>query len=316
MALFIAGTMVIFLPRVFFSSSDVVEFKIEKGQSLGEIARLLAKDNLIISRVVFMVYARATGQERKFQAGRYLISRSSNIWGLVNMFSHGLAISDDISVVIPEGTNVADIDKIFSKTGLTRVGDLLAVGALQKEGYLFPDTYKFNTEDKPTAVEIIKVLEDNFNKKNEKLIRSIAGDRFKKAIIVASILEKEVKTEYDMRLVAGIIEKRLSLRMPLQVDAVVAYGVCYPKFELKKYCDVSLANIVDNLNLSSGYNIYRKTGLPPAPISNPGSKAIRASLNPQRSDYLYYLTAKNGVTIFSKTSAEHQRNRKIYLNLY
>ena len=86
--------------------------------------------------------------------------------------------------------------------------------------------------------------------------------------------------------------------MPLELDAAVAYGVCYPKFLSGKYCDASLANIVDNIPVDSVYNTYKRRGLPIGPISNPGLSAIRAALNPQPSDYLFYLSAKDGTTIF------------------
>ena len=158
-------------------------------------------------------------------------------------------------------------------------------------------------------------------------LSELNSDRLSRVIIVASILEKEVKTEQDMRLVAGIIEKRLQLGMPFEIDATVAYGVCRQKFllglssatfedskvALDKYCDVSLVNIVDNIPVDSAYNTYKRKGLPAGPISNPGLKAINAALDPQTSDYLYYLSAKDGTTIFSKTAAEHIRARQKYL---
>src|SRR4030042_2619695 len=97
--------------------------------------------------------------------------------------------------------------------------------------------------------------------------------------------------------------------MPLQIDATVTYGACYPKFLVGQYCDVSLANIIDNLKVGTSYNTYANKGLPAGPISNPGLVAIEAVLNPEKSDYLYYLFAKAGTTIFSKTAAEHERAR-------
>ncbi len=315
-----------FLPGSFINrGASVQEFSIEKGQSLATTARLLAEKGIIVNRFIFVAYAIATGQERQFKAGRYLIPPSASIRSLVNMFAGGFAQPDDIAVTIPEGSNVADIDRIFAKAGLIHSGDLLNSEILSKEGFLFPDTYRFGKEFKEpkdglTSVEkklkikkITEKLEQNFQKKTADILGNLGNEKARKAVVIASLLEKEVKTEDDMKLAAGILEKRLALRMPLQIDAAIAYGVCYPEFWAGRYCDVASANIVDNIGKDSVYNTYRNKGLPPAPISNPGLKAINAALNPTPSDYLYYLSAKDGKTIFSKTVSEHLKARKKYL---
>lgn len=127
------------------------------------------------------------------------------------------------------------------------------------------------------------------------------------------MIEKEVRNERDMRLVSGIIRKRIKIGKPLQLDATVSYGVCLPKWEDGKYCDVSLANIVDNIPRESAYNTYKRKGLPAGPISNPGLDSLKAALNPEKSDYLYYLNTRDGTTIFSKTASEHEANRRKYI---
>ena len=307
------------------SVSPQSEFIIADGQSLGTTARLLAERDLILSRYFFVGYAILIGKEKEFQAGRYVISDPVSIHQLVSIFSGGEAESNDVVVTIPEGTNIADIDKIFAKAGLGRAGDIISYNfkngnLLSQEGLLFPDTYRFEHMEAGqfmSAAEIVKKMRNNFELKTKNIFAGrflgVGGDRSYRTIVIASILEKEVKTEEDMRLVTGIIENRLELDMPLQIDAAVTYGVCYPKFLIGKYCDVSLANIVDNIPVDSEYNTYRRKGLPVGPISNPGLGAIRASLNPQLSDYLYYLSARDGTTIFSKTAAEHERARQKYL---
>src|SRR3989344_5877561 len=116
-------------------------------------------------------------------------------------------------------------------------------------------------------------------------------------IIIASILEKEARTEKDMKLVAGIIYKRMELGMLLQIDATVLYGACLREFEesgFKKNCDVTFQGPAREIKVDGPYNSYMRTGLPPGPISNPGLKAIEAARNPVKSDYLYYLSTRDG----------------------
>lgn len=205
-------------------------------------------------------------------------------------------IPNDIQVTIPEGTNVADIERIILFSGIVLTDSLLKDG-LMLEGYLFPDTYRF--EKTSSASDIISRMKKEYPDRRQ--------------LIIASILEKEVQTESDMRIVAGIIEKRLQAGMALQLDATVAYGACLSKMLVGTYCDVSEVNIVDNIKRDSAYNTYTRAGLPQGPISNPGVVALRAAANPGESPYWYYLSAKDGTTIFSRTLEEHNRARAQYL---
>lgn len=311
----ILGAVIVVLPYPLFSGAPAQgsEFTIEKGESLGAVAHSLADQNLVMSRYLFVAYAIFTGQEKKFQAGKYIVPSHASIRELVMTFAGGKGASEDITVTIPEGTNLADLGKLLSKSELpVKTGDLLNPEMLKLEGYLFPDTYRFSPET--NAREIVQAMQNNFNEKVKQAHPTVFESRLRRAIIVASILEKEVRNQRDMRLVAGIIEKRLSKNMPLELDATVTYGVCEPKFLAGQYCDVSMANIIDNLKVSTPYNTYANKGLPVGPISNPGLVAIEAALNPEKSDYLYYLSALDGTTIFSKTAAEHARARAKYLH--
>ena len=146
---------------------------------------------------------------------------------------------------------------------------------------------------------------------------------FYDTLIKASILEKEARKEKDMRLVAGVIENRLARGMLLQIDATVSYGACLRNFQFSifsfqtlKYCDVSQIGVANEIKIDGPYNTYTRAGLPAGPIANPGITAIQAVLNPAKSDYLYYLSTRDGSrVIFSKTAAEHATNRHKHLGL-
>ncbi len=123
-------------------------------------------------------------------------------------------------------------------------------------------------------------------------------------ITLASIIEKEVRSEKDMALVAGILLKRLEIGMPLEVDSTINY--------ITGKNDPSVQSV--DLQINSPYNTYKNYGLPPGPISNPGLASIKAAVYPEESDYLFYLNRQDtGETIFSKNYDEHLTNKYKYL---
>ena len=284
------------------------EFEVRKGDGLNDIAQVLKDVGLTRSKVAFVAYARLTGKSDELKAGRYLISEPVNVSQVLTILTKGLTQSDDIVILVPEGSNVWEIDEILAKVGLTGTGQFAERFYLD-EGYLFPDTYRFPDPAKKhiSIEEIRQKFMDNFKSKADRVS--------KEELIIASILEKEAKTEEDVRFVAGIIEKRMELGMLLQIDATVAYGACV-RTSIIRNCDVTQIGVANEITVDGPYNTYIRKGLPPGPISNPGLKAIRAAQNPRKSDYLYYLSTRDGSQlVYSKTLAEHEANRRKYLGI-
>lgn len=303
-ALIAAGPFLIYSP--ISNSAAGKEVVINSGDGAKNIAKVLKNNGLVRSELLFLIYTKISGEEKNLKAGKYIFSGSLSIPGIVGIMARGQSESEDIEVTIPEGFNVFEIGKKLEELKAADGKEFLS-NALELEGYLFPDTYRFKKD--PSVLEIIGKMNENFKNKTKEFALPSTSE-----IIIASILEKEVKSEEDMKIVSGILWKRLQVDMLLQVDATVAYGVCKNKGLF--FCDVSNVNLVDNIKLDAFYNTYARKGLPPGPISNPGLKAIKASMNPVSSDYWFYLSARaeDGRTIFSKTSAEHERNRVKYLN--
>ncbi len=297
------------------------EIVINEGQGVYIIGGILEEKNVISSKFTFAVYTIITGNERKLQAGRYIFRPGVTIPVIVRSISEGFAESDDIVVTIPEGFNVFDIDKRLALTGLVQEGEF-ARKYSSDEGQFFPDTYRFKREGE-TVDTIAQKMKNHLNLKFKDTSIVLSTLVFNDILIKASILEKEARSEEDMRLVAGVIENRLARGMYLQIDATVAYGVCLRYFDIWKYqsvkydyCDVSQIGVANEIKIDGPYNSYTRAGLPPGPIANPGITAIQAVLNPAKSDYLYYLSTRDGSRlIFSKTAAEHAANRRKYLGL-
>ena len=303
----VAAAAAAFLP----ARNPAVLFTIEPGQSLTAVGRRLSDQQLIFSRFLFDSYAILTGREKKFKAGKYRIPANSSTAKLVFLFADGKPEPEGMLVTIPEGMNAGEIAQLLEGK---RFKNLNISEFIENEGYLFPDSYWFKGDE--TSGEIIQKMKENFEEKTRTIFKYLNILKQREAIIIASLLEKEVRKPEDRRLVAGIIYKRLELGMLLQIDAAVAYGVCLTSSQdVGLFCDVTQVNLVDNIPKDSEYNTYRRTGLPPTPIANPGLAALRAALDPLPSEFLYYLSARDGTTIFSRTAAEHARNRKRYLNI-
>ena len=251
-----------YLPRK-PGTEETTIFLVKKGESAKEISLNLKEQGLINSSLLFRIYALATNQAVKLQAGEYELSPAMNIPEIVAKLVSGEVIKRQITII--GGWTIKDVEEYLGG----KIDPKL-------EGYLFPDTYEVNAED--NVEEIVQKILDNFDKK----VRSHFGAELTpEAVIMASLLEKEVKTPEDKKIVSGILWKRLEIGMPLQVDAAP--------------------------------DTYKYQGLPPSPICNPGLESIEAAIYPQESEYWYYLSASDGKTIFSKTLAEHNIAKAKYL---
>ena len=298
---------------------SLVEVNIESGDGLTIVAKKLYNLGLIRSQSFFVLYVKARGDENNLKAGRYLFSKSTNTPSIVLSIVSGNSETEDIKVTIPEGFNIWEIDQKLVQSGLISEGEFSSK-YYQEEGYLFPDSYRINNDKSKFKVEELREkMRENSQSKTKDLFNGLNTEEQRRILIIASILEKEAKTENDMRLVSGIIYKRLELGMPLQIDATVIYGACQleaAESNFTKDCNVTSQSPAAEIKIDDLYNTYIQKGLPPTPISNPGLTAIRSALNPQVSDYLYYLSTRDGSQmIYSKTAGEHGANRRKYLGI-
>ncbi|PIS17218.1 MAG: endolytic transglycosylase MltG [Candidatus Nealsonbacteria bacterium CG09_land_8_20_14_0_10_42_14] len=276
-----------FLPKDLGSQEEVV-FKIEKGEGSKEIAANLEREGLIRWASFFRLYVLTTGVSGRLQAGTYQFSPSMSIFQIAGKLASGDIAT--VNITIPEGFTAEKIQaRVKNMVGLD-------MPDLEKhEGYLFPDTYKVAYG--ATGEEIVQMMLNNFDRKTASL--AITPD----IVIMASLIEKEVQTKEDKEIVSGIFWKRLESGMPLESCATIAYikGIDQWRYSY------------EDTRIESPYNTYLNLGLPPGPIANPGLDSIEAALYSQDSDYWYWLSTPEGETIFSKTLAEHNYAKSIYL---
>ena len=204
-----------------------------------------------------------------------------------------------VTVTIPEGSTVAETNRILVDAGVL-TGETLESSL---EGYLFPDTYEFFLESSLAVVD--EKFRENFETKAVPLLEKATGDvSVHNILTIASLIEGEVPDTNERKIVSGIIWKRIKNGIPLQLDTTI----CYIKG------DPCLPITDEDKDIDSLYNTYRYRGLPPGPINNPGLDAISASINPEESVYLYYISdPETGKTIFAKSLDEHNSNVVKYL---
>ncbi len=289
-----------------------IVFQVNAGDGLRGIAQNLYAAHLIRSPLAFDIFSLVDGRAFTLKPGWYRLSPSMDTPQIVVALSGGGA--GEATVTIPEGSNIYDIDRILSNALVIRSGALITAARTQNlEGRLFPDTYQFYTDD--NVADVVKEMTDDFDAKAVSLLtedpaHADAADE-QRALIIASILEKEVPGQQDQEIVAGIILKRLADGMPLDIDATVCYAkLLAASSSTAQACSLSALDF----KIDSPYNTYLNKGLPPGPIGNPGTSAITAALHPHSSPYLYYLSdPATGKTIFAKTLDEQNQNRVKYL---
>lgn len=300
-ALLVIGYHVAFSPPANFPVGSMVS--IARGSSAPEIATRLATAHIVKHPSLLRAVLRVMWQSDRIQAGAYLFNAPQGLFIIAYRLAAGVYDIPPARITFPEGETARDYaERLHEALPEISETDFLAQ-AKQYEGYLFPDTYLFlASADVPS---VIAEMRSNFNDKITPLMNEIAasGHSLSDVVTLASLVEREARSVANKKIVAGILWKRLELGMPLQVDAVFGYI-----FDRDTYSP-SFAD----LNVDSPYNTYTHKGLPPGPISNPGLESIDAALHPTKTDYLYYLTGRDGLMHYAATYAQHVANRQKYL---
>lgn len=307
-------------------SDGEIFFIVKTGDSLSSIAKNLDKEEIIKADYFFILSGLLSNKGKSLKPGNYKLSSSMSVYEILEK----IASAGGERIVIIEGWNLRDIAKYLEKNGYGEKEDFYRLAGkppffdgetlnehqkseiyfikdqeeLSLEGFLFPDTYLISPG---TPMEdIISTFLLNFENKIDGEIEKMIAEKeitLFKTIIIASLLEREVPSFEDKKIVAGIIEKRLEKGMRLQIDATVSY------LTGKKSVQIP----VTETKITSLYNTYFVKGLPLGPICNPGIESIRAALSPEETDYLYYLSKPNGETVFSKTFQDHIAAKNRYL---
>lgn len=295
-------------------------FTIMRGQNALQIASDLKAEGYIQSKIFFLAKVAAGDYWRELKAGEYDL-RQDNIDSIIDKLVNARTVAKE-AVIIP-GWNLRDIASSLAKERLIASQEFYgAVSAdnvavlkgeyvflesvppgADLEGFLSPDTYQIDVQT--DAYDFARIALDNFGIGLTSAMRTEIASQSKtvfEVVTMASILEKEVKTFEDKKIVAGLLWKRFDAGMPLQVDSTLLYY------------KVPGAEGGINKDVDSLYNTYRYAGLPAGPVCNPGIESIMAAIYPTESDYWYYLNSSDGTTFFSTNYGDHLINKAKYID--
>ncbi len=285
---------------------------IPPGTQAPEVANQLVAKGVLAHRWPFLLLYGAGRWRHHLKAGEYLFDRPMRPLDIYRKLIRGEVYFR--TVVIPEGSNRFDIARVLQKRlGIAPENFLritqnaapihdLDPKAPSLEGYLFPDTYRF--EYHPTAAHIVMKMLARFREVYDQDFKqdlSQSDVSLHRVMTLASLIEKETPDADERSIIAQVFESRLKKGMLLQCDPTVAYAA-----EMSHRPQAPITE--SDLNLKSPYNTYVHSGLPPGPICNPGKASILAALHPASTDYLYFVSNNHGGHRFAGTLAEHQRN--------
>lgn len=287
------------------TDSKPTVFVIARGEGARSVATRLAAEKLTRSSTGFFVLVKMMGIERNLQAGDYRLNRTMDASTVAQALTHGTL---DVWITTLEGWRTEEIATKLSQELAIPEREFLRVA---HEGYMFPDTYRIPKD--ATVSAIVQLFQANFDKKVDAQLRNEAkktGLSFDEVITLASIVEREGRSDNDRPIIAGIFLRRLKADMALETDATIQYAIGYQPAE-KSWWKKYLTD--DDKKVVSPFNTYRNPGLPPHPISNPGLASIKAVIYPKETEYWYYIHDPTGMAHYAKTIMEHNANVSKYL---
>jgi UPF0755 protein len=305
------------------SSTQVVT--IQPGSTANDIGAELQQRGLVRSSLAFRYAADQAGVGSSLSAGDYELSKSMSTPEIIEVLAKG-EVKRGLVVTIPEGWRNEQIADRLDASGFTSRADFMQALAAPPsvpgfeslpppaptslEGYLFPETYEVPqaTSGSHAAELMLKM----FNQRVGDLVRGSTESHLnpQQVITLASIVEREAKVPSERATIASVYLNRLAKNMPLQADPTVQYAIATRDGSAAAAYSYWRPLSADDLQVSSPYNTYQNQGLPPGPICNPGEASIRAVMQPDHTDYLYFV-AKNdgsGTHLFARTLDEHNAN--------
>ncbi len=300
-----AGAWLILVP---FGPATETFVEVVPGSTSTRIAQQLESAGVVRSQYAFDLLRWV--KRGKLKAGEYRFDHPASLVEVYDRIARGDVFT--VAVTVPEGASVYEVAARLELAGigirrqfLDAQPELIALiadldpGARSLEGYLFPDTYRFQRKATPSQIATAMV----------KRFRSVAAEiglreNVHDVVTMASLVERETAVASERPLVASVFENRLSKHMPLMTDPSVIYGL---QIENLWRGEIHASD----LKRDTPYNTYIHSGMPPGPIANPGIQSLRAAMQPAHTSYLYFVAAganPQGISLFASTIEEHNQN--------
>ncbi|MCM1990875.1 endolytic transglycosylase MltG [Oceanirhabdus seepicola] len=290
------------------TGTDNIEISVSQGDSFYSLLERLYNEKKVKNPLVFKLYVKKNNVKCDIKPGEYKVNVDENFDALISKLSKGTQ-KDTYRITIIEGMNIEQIAEVFQKAGVFTEEEFLQ--AVQEyelpeyvidssdanyslEGYLYPETYNFYVDSKPS--EVIEIMINRF----EKTIESIEEEyntnieNLHEVIILASIVEKEAVKDEERALISSVYSNRIKIGMLLQSCPTVIYSIGNVFYERDK-----LIVLNKDLKVESPYNTYMNEGLPPGPIGAPRKESIVAALYPEDTNYLYFVSQNDGTHFFT-----------------
>ena len=286
---------------------------IPAGSSFRQVSARLGAAGVVEQPFLLRIWARATGADRGVRSGQFLFERPLTPVQVLAKLRGSESFAR--RVTLPEGLTAEQIRGLLEAAGLggrdvyecvMRDPALLASFALPAtgiEGYLFPDTYRFEPGTAP--LQVVRRMLERFREVSAELAaeRAASGMSEAEMVILASVIEKETGSAGERARIAGVFHNRMRLGMKLQSDPTVIYG---------RDGDWSKPIRRSDLADPQPYNTYVHAGLPPGPIANPGRAALRAAVSPAATKDLYFVSRNDGSHEFSRSLRQHNNAVRKY----
>ncbi|WP_304084181.1 endolytic transglycosylase MltG [Maridesulfovibrio ferrireducens] len=293
------------------SDGREILFTVTPGETLWTVSSKLADSGLVIDSKRFRKLAQAEGQENKVRAGEFnlwtnmtapqILKKLTTTSGILHKFSvrEGLSWWNTAEAAQQSKlTTYADFKKaVFSPELLAKY----SIPAKNAEGYLFPETYLLTRPKQDSGLTLVKTMLKEFRRSADKAWNGTlpSPEQIHRTVILASLVEKETGVASERRRIAGVFANRLTRGYLLQADPTIIYGLG-ETFD----GNIRKKHITDKNN---PYNSYQHRGLPPGPICSPGLESLKAAINPEKHNFLYFVAKGDGSHYFSKNLNEHNK---------